>query len=492
MSSLGSTVSGNRFQVGAFWYLASLLLRDDSLECVELESENTKVIDDVICRYKNPRPIQGTDYTYQSDYYQIKYHVNHTGALSHTYLIDEDAVSTKKSILVRFFEAYNKLQDKGNCRLNLVTNWRWNHTDPLAQALRRAHFNTKHIKGKKALDAVALWKKKLNCNDIAFEAFANRLLLKSSFDLVDQREALNDRLELAGLLPIDMETEHSPYDDLGLKLIEAGKTVLDRDYLLNFAKKNKIYIKDAARSNSQQILAIRSFKDVFDSITPAYTVNVSNYFEKRHLETHHDWNKDVYADLEDSLQVSKLKKLANPIEAHIDAHLSIAFAAGRLLSPKKGFELDLRQRTRGSSELWKSKTAGQHSTIQFNMNFDGNHNRSHLIVSVAVSQDIHEDVSKMAKATLPEFDFIRLSTPTIRRTSVAGSSDAWALAEHFSNLVVKELKHYKTRPIIHLYLGAPVALAFRMGQESTNLGPLTLYEFDFEGTYKYTKSIDLP
>ncbi len=313
MSSLGATVSGNRYQVGAFWYYASQLLTDNSLSTVELESLNTKVIDDVICHYNSPRPIQGTNLTYQSDYFQIKYHVDQTGALTHTYLVDDNAVSTTKSILVRFYEAFQKLNTKGNSRLNLVTNWRWDHNDVLAPAVRRAFLNTKYVKDKAEKAAIEVWIQKLGCAPDEFELFVNRLAIRSSFDLVDQREALNDRLKLAGLLPLDLEVSHSPYDDLGLQLIECGKTEIDRPFLIEFAKKNKIYVGDAIRTNSQNVLAIKSFKKTFDAVTPALEVNLTHFFPGRSLGSEHSWTKDVYAELANSLEISNLSKLTNPI-----------------------------------------------------------------------------------------------------------------------------------------------------------------------------------
>ncbi len=491
MSSLGSAVSGNRYQVGAFWYYAAQLLNDDSLELVEFESDSTKVIDDVICRYAQPRPIQGTNFTYKSDYYQIKYHVDHSGALSHTYLIDEKAVSTKKSILERFYQAFQKLSDNGSSRLNLVTNWRWDHTDVLAEAVRRAHFNTEYIKSKPAQAAIELWIKKLGCDRTAFDAFANRLTLRSSFDLVDQREALNDRLRLAGLIPIDLEVEHSPYDDLGLRLIEAGKTKIDRAFLTEFAKQNKIYAGEPVRTNSQNVLAIRSFPKVFDSAAPALEINLTHLFNNgRAIKTEFDWSKDVYGELSSALEVSGLGKLANPIEAHLDCHLSLGFAAGRLLSPKKGFEINLRQRVRGAIEVWKSKQT--HSSATLNSDFQGSHSSANLVVSVAVSRDVHDDVVNAAKKNIGDFDLLKLTASNIGQTSVANGDDAWSLAESFSNAVSFHLKKYGTRPQVHLLLGAPGGLAFRMGQESAILGSALLYEFDFEGTHKYSPSIKLP
>lgn len=493
MSSLGSTVSGNRYQVGAFWWYASQLLTDESLEIVEFESDSTKVIDDVILRYSRPRPIPNTGLSFQSDYYQIKYHVDHSNALSHAYLIDEKAVSTKKSILERFYGAYQKLQDKGSSRLNLVTNWRWDHTDAFAEVVRRGSFNTKYIKTAEAEAAAKLWMEKLGCDWPAFETFVNRLNLRSSFDLHDQREALNDRLKLAGLAPIDFEIEQSPYDDLGLRLIERGVTKIDRTFLTEFVKKNGIYVREPMRTNSQNILAIRSFKKVFDASTPALEVNLNHLFEEgRSLKPECNWTRDVFGELTAALDLNSLGSLVNPIEAHLDCHLSIAFASGKILSPKKGFQVDLRQRVRGAPVTWASTQATTNPQAQLIAEFEGTHTSSDLVISVAVTRDIHEDVVNSAKGQSVTFDLLKLSSPTIGQTAVANGNDAWMLAESFSNAVSTHLRKYPKRPRVHLYMGVPGGLAFRMGQESAILGSLILYEFDFEGAHKYSPSIQLP
>jgi hypothetical protein len=47
---------------------------------------------------------------------------------------------------------------------------------------------------------------------------------------------------------------------------------------------------------------------------------------------------------------------------------------------------------------------------------------------------------------------------------------------------------------LHLFMSSPVSFAFYLGQRSAPLGPLTLYEFDFEGSNgaSYTPSMNLP
>ena len=254
---------------------------------------------------------------------------------------------------------------------------------------------------------------------------------------------------------------------------------------------NKIYSGEPVRTNSQNVLAIRSFPKVFDSAAPALEVNLTHLFNNgRAIKTDFDWSKDVYGELSSALEIGGLSKLENPIEAHLDCHLSIGFSAGRLLSPKKGFEIDLRQRVRGSAEIWKSKQKG--GGAKLNSDFQGSHSNTNLVVSVAVSRDVHDDVVNAAKGYIGDFDLLKLTAPNIGQTSVANGDEAWSLAESFSNAVSFHLKKYDTPPQVHLFLGAPGGLAFRMGQESAIMGSALLYEFDFEGTHKYSPSIQLP
>jgi hypothetical protein len=492
LSSIGATYSGNRYQVGTFWWHVSQLLVDDSLDLVELESDEVTAIDDVVCHYSAPRPIQGTGLSYKSDYFQIKYHVDQSNALSYKYLIDEKAVSTKHSILERFFKAFTKLQDQGNSRLNLVTNWGWDHTDPLAETLRRGHFNPRYLESKGAKAAAEAWRDKLQCDEKIFEIFLSRLAVRCSFDLQQQREALSDRLQLAGLAPIDLTTEHSPYDDLGLRLVEAGKTKFDKAFLTDFVKKNGVYVREPQRTNSRNGLAIRTYKKIFDGSPLMSIVDLSHWFNERAIKEGFDWNNDVYADLMSSLDQASLSVLSNPIETHLDCHLSVAFAAGKVLSPKSGYQVNLRQRVRGVPVVWNSHQSLANPAAKLSVTYEGDHKATDLVISVSISKDANEDVLAEAQKQGLNYDFLKLSSPVVGQTAVVNGDDAWVMAESFANEIRAHLRKFSVRPKVHLFLAAPVALAFRMGQESSMLGSLLLYEFDFTGNQKYLPSIQIP
>ena len=47
---------------------------------------------------------------------------------------------------------------------------------------------------------------------------------------------------------------------------------------------------------------------------------------------------------------------------------------------------------------------------------------------------------------------------------------------------------------VHLFMAAPGAFSFFLGQRQTAIGPLTLYEYDFEGERggSYQPSLSLP
>lgn len=82
-------------------------------------------------------------------------------------------------------------------------------------------------------------------------------------------------------------------------------------------------------------------------------------FEDRHLKEKYDWNEDILKCLQDFLPSVTCDKQAYQIT--LDTHLSIAFAAGRILDSKSGINIFPIQKTAtNGSVLWEAKCMNTH------------------------------------------------------------------------------------------------------------------------------------
>lgn len=494
MSSIGAAVSGNRYQSRLFWYFASQLLYDDGVTKAELESTTARVFDDILLRYGVPKLMEG-DHWISADYYQIKYHVDQTGSLTTDGFIDPDATATKDPLLKRFFKAHQKIVGNGGARLNLVTNWSWHPDDLFTPCWRRSRFSAEHVEktaGAKA--AFQKWLQFLGCKEDELNTFLRFLRIQAGWaDLDQSQQHLNDRLRLAGLKPLEFAAATSPYDDLGMSFMERGLTEFTRESLLKECQRAELVAGTPTLIDSGKTIAIRSFADGAQDVQAAIFIDLVELFpEKRKPRDANVWKTEALAELKKGLSPGNLSKLQQPFIMRLDCQISVAFAAGRMLPPKAGYQVDILQKGRNGSELWTSADGRGAIASPWKVSSLTEKKSPHLVLSVAVSRDVHRDVESYAKAAGLQADILCFSTPELGQTAIRDSGHAWALAESFVSTVRDALRDYAERPKLHLFFSGPNALAFRMGQEAGILGDVQMYEFDFEGVHKYAPSLLAP
>ncbi|MET3583484.1 hypothetical protein ABID19_006549 [Mesorhizobium robiniae] len=180
----------------------------------------------------------------------------------------------------------------------------------------------------------------------------------------------------------------------------------------------------------------------------------------------------------------------------LDAHLTLSFAAGSVLNIKSGRLIELEQRTTGRAvwspndlphdPAWPVWTFSEH---------DGMPEGDGIVVTVSLTHDVAAAVSGYAAASLPVARATldaRIATAPGARAVICGRH-AFELAE---SLVAKIRSVRDTSPgqRIHLFMAVPGAFSFFLGQRATAIGPVTIYEFDFDGNRggSYEVSLSLP
>ena len=107
--AVAARIYGDDYQAIVFWRAAcKMLLKEDSVEAVEIESNDVKSLDDVVVHHAagwcddSGRPVL-------TEYFQVKFHVDHRGSLSAEALIDPAFINASKvSFLQRAQSRFDK------------------------------------------------------------------------------------------------------------------------------------------------------------------------------------------------------------------------------------------------------------------------------------------------------------------------------------------------------------------------------------------------
>lgn len=190
-------------------------------------------------------------------------------------------------------------------------------------------------------------------------------------------------------------------------------------------------------------------------------------------------------------------RTAEHIRLVLDAHTTLAFAAGTVLNIKAGKAIELEQRTL-SRDAWSADDrepdpGWPNWTFETEtLNQDGPDSVLAISVTHDVSKDVREYVAK-AIPTVSTLDIARIG-PRLGSTAVKCGRHAFDLAEALVAHTRKTKMRGENLRRLHLFYAGPNALMFYLGQRQPLLGPLTVYEYDFEGTQggSYCPSLSLP
>lgn len=239
-----------------------------------------------------------------------------------------------------------------------------------------------------------------------------------------------------------------------------------------------------------QRLSIRSISGwgaPMDDLAHKY-LNLTPFFQGRHIREPRNWNDAILPWLEDFLhQIQE----GIPLHLHLAAHSSLAFAAGFHLEAKSGLEITLVQRSaQNRTEEWRSDQAPPGPDWQGHRDPIGFGADSAPLVS-ANSNDVAVALSATHLVAPDVRHFLKESGLLVRRIlEVTASPRPGPHAVH-SGLHAFELASSLVRVLrsrnaderggtIHLFSAAPNALMFYLGQQWGGLGPVQLYEYDFE------------
>ena len=175
----------------------------------------------------------------------------------------------------------------------------------------------------------------------------------------------------------------------------------------------------------------------------------------------------------------------------LDTHVSLAFGVGAVLNAKSGKKIEIEQRA-GGRQIWSEadKDVDQ-SWPKISIAREPVHADGTDIVSVGLTHDTSQAVRAYVQ-TLPSIGELLVASPDggASNQSVKSGSHAFRLAESLT-ATIRSTETGQRR--VHLFIAGPNAFAF-LGQNQPAIGPVIVYEWDFDGLRdrNYSIGLELP
>ncbi|WP_437999681.1 SAVED domain-containing protein [Sorangium sp. So ce185] len=335
------------------------------------------------------------------------------------------------------------------------------------------------------------WRDHLGLSDDEFADFARRLRLRVDYlSRPALKELLNERFINVGLREIPVDKAQNVYDSLTQQFIMNGTNSFDPQTFRSMCEREGLLA--SAPSGGPPVLGIRSFMRFAERMEDECNafVCVAANFDGRHVRSPDAWQSVILPAVTSFLKDSSLR--TDEYHLLLECHSSLAFVAGYELDRKSGAQVFPVQKGVRKA-LWKpgATTSTANSTWRTIRNATGG--GSDVAIAVSVSRDALADVTAYASGSSTIGAVVDARPVSgVGQRAVADADHAVALADSLAELI---RTHRPTGGgTTHLFIAAPNALAFFLGQHRGALGKVQLYEFDFEGERggSYSPSIRLP
>lgn len=493
---------GDTFQARQFWWHAARLLDPESpIIRVGFET-GPKSFDDIWVEY-DPARTASDQYgdPLQREHIQCKWHVT-PDSYGYAHLVDPEFINANaRSLLQRAREAQlTYAPDGGGVRFKLVTNWRLDRSDPLREmvgnrsgAMRLERLYGSLTDNSKAGAVRKAWREHLSIDEDELRLLARTLAFGEATDTLD---ALRDQLDLlfglVGLRRIPPNQSAFPYDDLVFQWMAQGRLEFDRTSFRRACARENLL---GSAQSGPRVYGVKSFEHAFDRLEERCNavLDMIPSFDERYIRSDRDWETTLYPALRSFLLAAA--KDQPRLRLALDAHITLAFAAGSIINIKSGRQVELEQRSTGrrlwapddmiADPSWPSLVA---DTLQLRPD------QSDLAVALGLTHDISADVRRYCETRAPSVGRLLVLKPSTGTgaQSVTCGRHAFQLADAATN-AVREARADGTG-MTHLFIAAPNAFTFFLGQRQTALGAVRIYEFDFDGgrDRSYAPALSLP
>lgn len=492
---------GHDYQARFFWIRAAALRNPQSAHVVEVsyEADGPKAFDDVIVKYDPPRPGTG-GFRVSVDYHQIKFHAVQSGRFGYSDLTDPAFIGAKSfSILQRLQTA--KATAPAHSAFHLVT------TDGISDGDQLNDFisnNDYSIRLDKLFDGTTdasrmgevrkCWRDHLMLsNDDELRDLVSGLHIASNQpSLTRMRDDVNLHFDRVGLVTCE-DTVEFRFDATAKALKAGGRYTFSRgDFEALCQEEGWVRPKQPEPTNS---VSVRSLGERLEDHLEAHPDNqlaLLDMFDGRHLRPEFDWNSDIKTKVVDFLRA--MRRTQQKMRLFLDAHISIAFLAGSILGLKSGADIDLWQKGgRAAPANWRADDGKSGLAPNFEI-IDRQNGGKDVALVVSLTRGAKDAaVGYIERSGIPVGRIIHaVAAGGPSQTSVAGGTHAADLSDAIADAV----QNAKLPPdaTIHIFITAPNAFSFFLGQQREAMGRCMLYEFDMGNTIdgSYRPTIRIP
>lgn len=495
---------GDTFQGRQFWRKACGLLDPES-PIVRLGFESgPKGFDDIWVDYELSRGIQDqAGNSLHREHIQCKWHVT-PDTFGYAELIDPEFINANAvSLLQRLHKAFGSFGGKeAGARYRLLSNWRIRPKDPLRQLVnQRSHTLRLDLlyataTERSAMGAIRkLWMDHLGLDETTLRELLYALAISEATNsLDDTRYGLDPLLRIAGLMRPPPHQSSFVYDDVIFQWMAQGRVEFDAASLREACARDGLLAAQA--EPRPMVFGVKSFEHATDKLEDRCTrvLNLVPHFLDRQIRPDADWAKTLYPELKGFLLDAA--KTGDRIRLILDAHLTLSFAAGSVLNIKSGRTVEIEQRVLGK-EIWAPDDRLS-AEQEFGWVFDVENLAAagDIAVAVSLTHDTTPRVRGYISAALPNLRTLLLASPAggSGARSVTSGHHAFELAEALAARIKAENEKKGAAGHVHLFVAAPGAFSFYLGQRQVSFGKVTVYEFDFEGGQggSYQPALTLP
>lgn len=493
---------GFRFQARLFWQHAARLLDAESPVIKMGFERGPKSFDDIWVEYDPARaPNDHLGNPMCRIHMQCKWHSEPFTFGFHNLTEPSFINAEKHSFLHRARIAQLAHAPEGiGSQFRLISNWRLAIDDPLrsmiskrSTALRVERLFATTRDSSKAGQIRKSWREHLEIDDLELRRFAQTIAIGEATDSLDDMRGLLDMtFRAVGLRRVPVHETSFFYDDLVYGWMAQQRQEFDRQSFGDMCRKEGLLTTAAP---PPKLYGIKSFQHAFDQLEErcVKVLDLLPFFEERFIRSEADWSARLYPELRQFLleAAGQSERLALAVEAHA----SLAFAAGSILDIKSGRKVDLEQRS-PIREIWSADDkVPDGAWPRFSFRTETLETGSaDFAVAVGVTHDIGDAVrayvleeglaGQLLIAALPGRTGSQSLTCGRHALDLAGS-----LADE-----IAQKKRTTKAPMVHLFVSGPNAFTFFLGQRARQMGPVRLYEYDFEGgrSGSYAPSLTLP
>jgi hypothetical protein len=480
---------GDNYQARIFWENAfNLLMPHSCVVEVTFEADGPKAFDDVVVKYDPPVVRSGPERV-SAEYHQVKWHVQTGGRFGFEDFADPDFIGAKSYSLLERLQQARKTAP-ASAHFTFITTYRIKDGDPLAELIS-GHDRTLLVErlfdnttDRSRMGKVRKhWREHLKlASDTELKAVVRGMrVVEGHRSLEELRAEINQKAQIVGVLACSAADSDFRYDELARQLKVRQLSALNRELFLRLCQEEGLLIERTEEPDPFLPIAVRSFLGPAADIVgaaPEDTLLLTDDFRQRYLQDGREWQRDIRPKVESFLR-SAVKKSAK-LRLILDAHASIAFLAGTVLDMKSSVEIQLVQKGRVGTRIWRADDGTAAKGERFEVAEEQLGSGRNIAIAISISQPVTSQARAYVVAQLPEvgqlFSFALPKGPG--QQSIAGGEHAAALAEQISN----QLRAATTDPdrVVHLFAAAPNSLLFYLGQHHQAIAPCIVYEFDFD------------